>query len=440
METTTDPKLLPVLERLAELARDKGASDVELLDARWQARSVEVRRGQAADVQVMNGAVLRGRVHVDGAKSASFSTKDPSAARDVITKAMARAHKGKPDNAQGPSEAFPISERGVGLDDRRYDVLSDRDRTQVALDGYRGCKGDRVICHSTDYTDVRTFRAFYSTRGISTSSSDTRYDVRIQASLDDQSLSTELQAAGRAFASIGALPYGLDLAERLQGLSAATVPLPPTEDAAIVLEPYVLASLLTRLAPAFCADAVLGGRSFLSKLKGTELGSYRVHLIDDATLHGALLTRAFDDRGVAPMPVPLIQEGQLGGLLHTPETARAEDARPTGHEMDGNLCPSNLILRRGNRSRTQMLGEVPLALQFDRLDGDLDLKTGMLELYGPAFILESGKRRGLVRRAVLRGHILELLKGVKELASNQQRTLNVDCATAVITGFPVFES
>ena len=47
METTTEPKLLPGLERLAELARDKGASDVELLDARWQARSVEVRRGDS---------------------------------------------------------------------------------------------------------------------------------------------------------------------------------------------------------------------------------------------------------------------------------------------------------------------------------------------------------------------------------------------------------
>ena len=385
METSTDPKLLPALERLAELARDKGASDVELLDARWDARSVEVRAGRASDVQVMSGSVLRGRVYVDGDKSASFSTKDPSAARDVITKAMARAHKAKADKNQGPSEAFPISERGVGLDDQRY-------------------------------------------------------DVRIQASLDDESLSTEFQAAGRAFASIGALPYGLDLGERLQSLAAPSVSLPSTEDVAIVLEPYVLASLLTRLGPAFCADTVLAGRSFLSKLKDRELGSYRVHLIDDATLHGALLTRAFDDRGVAPMPVPLIQEGQLGGLLHTPETARSEDARPTGHEMDGNLCPSNLILRRGNRSRTQMLGEVPLALQFDRLDGDLDIKSGMLELHGPAFVLESGKRRGLVRRAVIRGHILDLLKGVKELASNQQRTLNVDCATAVITGFPVSET
>lgn len=440
METSPDPKLLPALQRLAELARDKGASDVELLDARWEARSAEVRAGRASDVQVMSGSVLRGRVYVDGDKSASFSTKDSGAARDVITKAMARAHKAKADKNQGPSEAFPISERGVGLDDRRYDVLTDRDRSEVALENFRGCKAARVICRSTDYADVRTFRAFYSTRGISASNSDTRYDVRIQASLDDESLATEFQAAGRAFASIGALPYGLDLGERLQNLAAPTVSLPSTEDVAIVLEPYVLASLLTRLGPAFCADTVLAGRSFLSKIKDPELGSYRVHLIDDATLHGALLTRAFDDRGVAPMPVPLIQEGQLGGLLHTPETARSEDARPTGHEMDGNLCPSNLILRRGNRSRTQMLGEVPLALQFDRLDGDLDIKTGMLELHGPAFVLESGKRRGLVRRAVIRGHILDLLKGVKELASNQQRTLNVDCATAVITGFPVSET
>lgn len=436
MEPSTDPKLLPGLTRLAELAKERGASDVELLDARWDARSVEVRAGRASEVQHKAGAVLRGRVYVDGDRCASFSTRDPSAARDVIKKALTRARRAKRDPSQRPSEAFPISERGVGLDDQRYDVLTDRDRSEVALENYRGCKAARVICRSADYADVRTVRAFYSTRGIAASNSDTRYDVRIQASLDDETLPTEFQAAGRAFASIGALPYGLDLAERLQTLAADKVPL-PTDGPAIVLEPAVLASLISQIGPAFCADRVLAGKSFVSQIKDREVGTYRVHLIDDATLHGALLTRAFDDRGVAPMPVPLIQEGKLGGLLHTPETARQEDARPTGHEMDGNLCPSNLILRRGNRSRTQMLGEVPLALQFDRLDGEVDLKTGQVNLHGPAFILEAGKRRGLVAKAVLRGHILDLLKGVKELASNQQRTLNVDCATAVILGFPV---
>ncbi|MED5369441.1 MAG: metallopeptidase TldD-related protein [Myxococcota bacterium] len=430
-----DPKLLPALERLAELAQQKGASDVELLDLRWQASSVEVRDGRAGPTQHTRGTILRGRVYAGEGQVAGFATKDPARATEALSDALLRARSMAPAPAAAPAERFPISERGQGLDDRRYGQISDRERAEVALENFSGCDLKGVHCLGADYNDNRNLRAFFSTRGIATTNSDTRYDVRVRASLADGSHETSFQAAGRAFASIGVLPYGRDLAERLKELAATPVPF-PGGDPAIVLEPEVLSTLVHQLGPAFCADRVQAGASFLSGHDGP-LGSDRVSLIDDGSLHGALLARAFDDRGVPPMPVPLIRDGALGGLLHSPETAREGQARPTGHVLDGNLSPSNLLLRPGRRSRTQMLGEVPLALQFDRLDGELDLRTGRFEYRGPAWILEAGKRRGRVAQAVLRGHITELLAGVKELANNQRRTLDVDCATAVITDFPV---
>jgi predicted Zn-dependent protease len=137
------------------------------------------------------------------------------------------------------------------------------------------------------------------------------------------------------------------------------------------------------------------------------------------------------------MPVPILREGKLGGYYHDPESARRHDARPTGHVVGDTLVPSNLVVRKGNRSRTQMLGEVPVAVFLDHLDGKIDLSTGAIDLHGPATLLEHGKPKGVVPEVILRGNICEFLSGVVELSSDQERTGHVDCATTLIKGFPV---
>ena len=217
------------------------------------------------------------------------------------------------------------------------------------------------------------------------------------------------------------------------------VPMPPGEPA-LILESRVLAGLLRAIAPAFSAELVERGGSFVSKAPGGKLGNARIHLIDDGGLTGAPYTLAFDDRGVPPMPIPIIREGVLGGLYHTPATARRHNARPTGHQLGGALVPSNLGFRSGNRSRTQMLGEVNLGLALDHFTGKIDLNNGTLDLRGPALVLERGQRRGAVREVRLKTTIIELFTKVIEVASDQERHDGVDCATTLIRGVPLVAS
>jgi len=185
------------------------------------------------------------------------------------------------------------------------------------------------------------------------------------------------------------------------------------------------------MAPAFSAEAYEAKKSFLHQLDGADIASRKFHIVDDASLPGAMNTCAFDDRGVPPVPIAIIREGTFGGLYHSPETARRADTRPTGHVQGDEIRPGNLVVRHGNRSRTQMLSEVPVSLFITSLQGTLNPKTGLIDAYGSAYLLERGKSVGCTAPVLLKMSVMDILREIKEISSDQQRYGAVDCATVL---------
>lgn len=429
MDDTSDP-LRPYLTRILEEAKAAGAVAAEVLHVRTAAAGVEYARGRHAGVVRKNTLSIRGRVFVDGGGTAPFAVTSGEKLPAALRKAVKAADRGKSDPFAGPADNYPITLRGLGIDDPRYEQLTDEDRVFVVDSNAGALSSTRLV--ECSYRDVRVERGFASSRGTMAVVTSTSYtlDMRVEGKPG----SAARAEVGRAFANVGALPYSTALEKRVTALGAGKTALPDGE-VAIILPPRSMAWLLERLAPAFSIHRVEAGKSFVDKVD--RIGSVKVHVTDDGTLHGAPRTRAFDDRGVAPMPVPILREGKVGGYYHDPASARRHDARPTGHVVQDKLVPSNLVVRKGNRSRTQMLGEVPVAVFIDQLSGSLDLATGQLNATGPATLLEHGKPKGVVQSVVLEGHICELLAGVVELSSDQERTGHVDCATTLIKGFPV---
>lgn len=421
----------PILHRILDEARSVGAAGVEVLHEVDSHVTVEAHGPERPRLSRSQQTRLRVRLYVEGGGHADLSS-DGTDVKGKLDATLAKAREAKPDPLAGPSDNYPITSRGLGLDDPRHPRLTDEDRLHVVSSGAELCttKGTRFV--SSTYAEVRRLRSFLSSRGAEAAASSTHYSLDLSAQGGDHQL--DFHTEGRAFANVGALPYGAELVSRLEDLTGRAVTL-PSEEVGLILPPRVLSWFLAQLAPAFCADRIARGQSLVPNVE--RIGSYRVHMTDDATLHGGPRTVAFDERGVAPMPVPLLREGIPGGRLHSPETARTADARPTGHVLGKDLRPSNLIVRKGNRSRTQMLGEVPWSAFVDHVRGDLDLKTGDFEVHGAGRLLKSGKPHGVLPKLVLAGNICDLLGGVVEIASDQQRVGHVDCATALIKGFQV---
>ena len=78
-----------------------------------------------------------------------------------------------------------------------------------------------------------------------------------------------------------------------------------------------------------------------------------------------------------------------------------------------------------------MLSEVPVSLFITHLEGNLDPKTGLLNARGSAYLLERGKSVGCTAPVELKMPVMDILREIKEISSDQQRYGAVDCATVL---------
>jgi PmbA protein len=422
----------PLLERVLDSALRAGAVGAEVLHVEETGCELELRGSRRGPLKPLARTRTSGRVFVQGGGCASWSVDRGDEVEAALVAAVARAREAEPDPLGGPAERYPIAERGHGIEDPRYSSLDDEERVGAVHANAESLGGDGMRLVSCVYREVRCVRSFANTNGVRLIQPETLYEQRTTVA-DSRGKELTKTATGRAFANVGALPYAASLGKRLLALREIRG-LPPGEPA-LILPPRALARIVADIAPAFSAKRVAAGGSFVDKHE--RLGAARVHITDDGSMHGGPRSRSFDDRGVPPMPVTIVREGQLGGLFHDERSAREAGVRPTGHVVDGELRPSNLVVRKGNRSRTQMLGEVPLSIFADNLEGSVDLETGAMRYSGPGVILVSGKPRGAVAEVILEGNVVDLLGALVELASDQERTDHVDCATAVFKGFPL---
>ncbi len=423
---------LSIIAVALDHAKAQGAVGAEGYLATWLGRRVESDGGRPR-VFPDNGTRVVGRVYVEGGGTGTWSTTsaEPVALRAAVEDAMDQAWASPKDPFAGPAERYDHDLSGHGLDDPRHDSVSDDDRIEVVRDNLESVRTDGVRAVSCDYGDRRTVHAFASSRGVSSAYRETSYRLNVVGESNKGQWRTARTERGRAFATVGSLPFGVGVSRRIEAF-VREVGL-PSQEYSICLPPRVMAVILAGLAPGFEAAALAAGRSWAAP--PGPLASHRIHLIDDGSVPGSPRTLAFDERGVPPMPMPVIREGAPAGRYHSPETARLDGVRPTGHVVNGAVRRSNLILRAGNRSRTQMLGELPWAVLLDRLEGSIDPVTGQLDAFGPAHVLERGKRVGYLPSFRLVGDARKLLLSVAEISSDQERHVDVDCATTVIQGF-----
>lgn len=420
--------LLPSLNNLVRLARKQGASGIELLYTATHDRRIKAIGTKIQDQTESESRILSGRVFVGNGASASFSINADLTGRHPasVEKAVVRARKARANPYAGPIEHMDISERGMGLKDPRYTQI-DTESFQDLLAINQVGEGNKA--HLMEYTDRKLQRFFVSSRDFYANSSSTFYKLCLENTIPGTNTPLHHLACGRAFSHVGSIPFGREIETRMATLSNLCEA--PSGPVNLVLPTRVMAWIIEALAPAFDSRYIDNDSVFLKRLPGGILGTRAIHIVDDPGTVGGVRTRAFDDQGVPPMAVPIIREGKVGNAYFSVEAARKANVRPTGHFWMNQIRPSNLVLRPGNRSRTQMLSEVPSSLEIDHLTGTLDLKTGMLNASGPALVLEKGKPQGAVRSVTLNMPIQDLLGAVKEIASNQLRYGAVDSATVV---------
>ncbi len=406
-------------------ARAGGARGAEVLRVR---RQILEQAGATVRAVLREEHVWSVRAWLEGGRGGVGIADTPGAA---VASALTGAAAALPDSRAGPIERMSVRAAGLGIHDHRHESIEDGDRAEILAHAERAFSRGGIRVKTLRYRQVREERVWMSSRGVEAAEATTRYEL--SAAIACGAAEARHRIASRHFSDVASLPFGPELLRRVEALARpASLPASPVP---LVLEPRVFADLVRLIASAFAAHSVASGNSLNGTL-GVRIAPSILHITDDAGVFGGLHTRGFDDRGVPPIAVTLLKEGVAHGHYHDPETARAAGLRPTGHVSGAALAPSNLIVRPGARTRNVLLTEVGCHLLLDRVPA-FDLRTGAFAGPVPVVVVDRGERVGaaLVRMETT---MPALLARIRELASDQERSCEVDAPTAVFEG-PVFE-
>ncbi len=435
-----EPRVL--LSRLLDSARKRGAMGAEALLAESRSLSIRYFGRELNPGLEERSTLLRFRVYLAGGRTARAELRSPNIATleprisRAVGQAVARARKAHENPFAGPTELINLGGLGLSLLDRRQANLNHLDRTELVLENASGCEGVDSDIHLVEvtYREGTRTRYFASSRGamgIERSSTFTA-TARARHRAGDRTYSQTVSS--RYFANIASMPFGVELGRRLRTLhTPATMPEHPLP---MFIQPHVSAQIFASMAPAFVSRTVKKGKSFISQRLGKPIASPKLHVIDDPGLPGALGSRAFDDRGVPPVPVVIIREGIASSLFFDVAEAREADLRPTGHFMDGMMSCSNLVMRSGTRSRNAMGMDIGDYLVLENFHKDLPVNptTGLLDSPCDVLVCSDNAVVGAVRNAHMRIHASELLGAIREVTSDQARHGNVDACSMIVEG------
>ena len=356
----------------------------------------------------------------------------------LLATALARAETAVADELEAPPDRMDISERGLGMNDPRQAMLEHSWREEVLTSNETACRGmgANLVPGEFSYAETQEERSFMSSRGVEAIETSTLYRLKGSVQLLDRpDVDISGEVVSRHFADVASVPLGADLAKRALALERTAKM--PDRKLPIIFEPRTVAKLMPRIALAFDHASVVSKKSFLHGRMGAQIASDKLHLIDDATMPGALATRAFDDRGVSPLVLPLIREGHAATEYLSPYDARQLNTRPTGHtRSDGTPWPGNLVIRAGARSRNMIHADLgPYVIVEDILNtAGIDPKSGRIDVPVRLALGEGGKVLGFVGVRRINQPCEDVFKKIVEMGSDQERYGTVDACSWVLEG------
>jgi PmbA protein len=399
---------------LFDLARRRGARAAELLVTAEDGVETSVFRGKSGDVHRTSTTRARLRVWLDDGRCGDGEHSDQGT--QLVDAAMSAAVLARPGSPAALTErtSYPT---GLGIEDRRYDAITDSDRHEALIIAERAVRATdrRVRSDGFRYHDRRVRRWYANTRGAWGDETRTLFSAIGAAIIEDeQPIRVEDGLSSVSFATIASFPFGGALATRTANLVGKNTPF---DDASLLLPGRVVAALVHATASTL-TQRDRGSAAPIETL------SPQLSLIDDGTMPGGLGTRRFDDRGVVPIPLTLIREGKISAVYCAPDDPGAR--RATGHMWHGRLCPTNLVLKPGARTPAAVLADAKGSVFHVDHATHIEFDGGRwrARLHGVRFA--GGRRVAVVRDAPFDAAIHTLLSTVGEICSDVERYCAVE--------------
>lgn len=428
--------ILPLLERAGRRAAQADA--VEKTDETTRLEFVAGRPVRAT-TSLSHGLNLR--VLADGrAGSAGSTAGDPEA---LLTRALAAAQLGETMNLAFPRQA-PLPE-----------VITHVPRAAVASLEELGDLG-RLVADRLGGVEVELGLAIERSVGLvrvaNTLGLDASYGVslvvlavEVSRLLEDRRLAVRTSLSGADLPTLAALEMMVTMLHQRLAWAGRSVGVTRGRIRVGFL-PTALPPLLGAVEQALVGKAALHGGSPLAGQRGSRVYSELLTLVDDPLLDGRPGSRPVDDEGVVSRRLPVIEAGEVTGLIYDLETAGRVGATPTGHGRrltfgKPQAAYSNLVLEPGGATWEEVLTAIGDGLVVEQLrpGTHAHLVGGTFAMPATlAWRVEGGEIVGLAPEVTIAGNIHDLLARLVALGRDLVWVGSRAMPPVVVDGVSVF--
>ncbi len=411
--------LMSLAERLLSAARKAGADAADAVAMRSVSQSVEVRDGAVEESERAEGNDMGLRVLV-GRRQAVVSTNDLNgSAEELAARAVAMARVAPEDKYAGLADESLLARAIPDLDlvDRALPDVNALERAartaEAAALSVKGVSKSGGASASAGIGGM----VLLTSHGFSGSYLGSRHGVSMTAIAGegtgmerDYDYSSALHAADLdAPEKIGRTAAARAI-ERLNPRKVTTKKVP------VVFDRRVAATLVGHLAGAINGASVARRSSFLKDKMGERLFASGIRIVDDPLRPRGLRSQPFDAEGVAGARRAMIDDGVLTSWFLDSATARELGLATTGHAHRGASStpspgPTNLHLEPGDRTRDELIAEIPEGfLVTDLIGSGVNGVTGDYSRGASGFWIENGTLTYPVSEVTIAGHLLEMFR------------------------------
>jgi PmbA protein len=197
----------------------------------------------------------------------------------------------------------------------------------------------------------------------------------------------------------------------------------PTQEAPVVFDPEMAASLLRTLAGAVSGTSIYRGSSFLLNRLKQQVAAETVTIIDDGTIPGALGSRPFDGEGMPTQRTVVVEHGVLQSYLLDTYCARRLRLTSTGNAARDaagiSVGASNFYLVPGTYTPAEIIASVKSGLYLTELIGfGINLVTGDYSRGAVGLWIENGELTYPVEEITIAGNLNDMLRHIEMVGND----------------------
>jgi PmbA protein len=423
-------QLVDLATEVLQYARQCGADSGDVVIATGESFSASVRLG--AVEKVLNSHEKRMGLRLFAGKSSAITSTanfSREAAHTLVEDTLALARATASDEFSGLPLAEDLAHDYPDLDLADFSIsLTPENKIALAREAEAAAlQVDARITNSEGADFANSFRevVYANTLGFVGQYHSTTYSLSAApvATYHGAMQRDYWYSSHRKFHQLEtAAAIGRKAAERtLRRLGARRV---KTQEAPVVFDPDVAASLLRHLAAAVSGSSLYRKTSFLLDKIDQKIAASGVWIEDDARIPAALGSKPFDGEGLPTRRIPIVEDGVLTNYLLDTYSARKLGLRSTGSASRSftdapSPGPTNLFLKAGATPPEEIIRSVHSGLYVTELSGfGVNPVTGDYSRGAVGLWIENGEFAYPVEEITIAGNLLAMFQNIEVIGND----------------------